>query len=248
MSIRGFLKSFTKERLERIELVIRIFAIAVAAIWAIYTFHYQNSTLPSFEPTSLNFKSTFIKQSEDDSFYFYKLNINVENNSKIQEKCIAFFNIDGYRWAYLPNNSMFNIWQNVNLKVSDYLRNFEYADSTNFELAYGKIMDDNTILNPGQQFSVEDIIPIKKHTTGIADLTMNGIVIKKKGNMIPSYFIDSSGYLTYSLKVVNSSFFKNDTTDFYSITKKDKNFTDKNGVYFTSTLNSYLIDSSLYIR
>jgi hypothetical protein len=246
--LKSIFQKIDKEKLEKVELIIRIIAIVIAAAWGIYTFHYQNATLPSFEPTSLNFKASFDKISEDDSFYFYKLLINVENNSKIPEKFIStFYNVAGYKWKFIQYNNVFDIWKNITIDGNNsYSRYFGYKDSSLQVISFGKIMRDNTVLNPGQQYFTQTIIALPKKLFLMCGLTMTGAVAKKTVDAVPNYFVDSSGYLSYSLKIINYGLFKNDSVDYTNL--KDKHYDEKNGVYFTSMSNTYLVDSSAYAR
>lgn len=243
--IKTLFRKLTKERLEKIELVIRIIAIGIAAAWAIFTFYYQNATLPSYEPTSMNFQSQFEKLAENDSLYFFKLTISIQNNSKITERFIAcIYNIRGCNFMFDSNMSASQ--QLADLKAGEsVVRGFALDTNSNEEISYGKILQNNSVLNPGQQFVIERVIPIKKYKFNLCQLTMNGVLQKMSGEVLASCYVAKDGMYSFKLLVpVSHGFFKN-TVGSKTI---DYKTSAQYGVYYTSAHNTYLIDSGLLIN
>ncbi len=221
---------FTKGRLEKLELFVRIIAIFIAGLWAVYLFYYQTKVAPRLQPTVANIKIDFTKVGEDTSQFYYYLRVTLKNqSSKVEKFSASYFNIQGYRIEHRNN-------YNPHLKNSHmavFSKYMEYVNGSNEFFYGGKLFDQDMILTPLQENNLGYLVTFPKDTFDVIDVQMNSIQCNETANVIAKWSIDSSKKIS-AVVIIN----KHDTIiDLV----KDKDFIESNSIYFLKQRIQYYV-------
>jgi hypothetical protein len=153
--------------LKKIEPIIRVAAVCIAAIWTFFLFEYQNVILPSKEPLAAETTLQLTKIDSKDSFNRIKVSVNIKNVSKVPEKFVAgYFNAVGFfdEQYNIPDTSYNLTPINTRPLVYDYdYSAYEYHPRDRLCFAFSQILPDNTILQPNENRQMSEIITFPKN-------------------------------------------------------------------------------------
>ncbi len=140
-----------------------VFALLLAALWALYTFYFDKVLTPANEPPYLNVSAELTIEGEKDSFYVVKTVGRIKNTGKIRTFIhAASFQVLAYRID--PDNcsdSVFVYELKRNVSHSEVFPRY-YVDSLSVMNA-GKFVGDGWRMDPGEEFirSFLTLIPRK---------------------------------------------------------------------------------------
>jgi hypothetical protein len=152
--------------LKKIEPIIRIAAICIAAIWTFFLFEYQNVTLPSREPIAAETTLQLTKIDSKDSFNRVKVSVNIKNVSKVPEKLITgYFNAVGFVVERHNNPDTAFILDPINTQplIYDYdYSAYEFHNQVLLFFAFSQILPDNTVLQPNENRQMSEVVTFPK--------------------------------------------------------------------------------------